>query len=390
MKKIGILALSGENSGGVNQYTMSMIDALACEKSNKYIIFTTNNNSLYDKLGFEVRKLSGIKNSLISKCVRNISLLFYFLKTFALSRYEKSIFSDIDVFISPTISPYPHFFAGKKYIVTIHDLQERYFPDFFPLMENIKRYIVKKAVAKHATQIICESNYVKSDIVKFLKADVNRINVIPAPPPATAKRDYSANEFEKVKSKYSLPDRYLFYPAAQFWFHKNHMGLIEAFKRVESKHKDVHLVLTGKKDEEILRKNLLDITARIKELKLENKVHILGFIDYEDMPAIYKMAEMLVMPTLFESISIPVYEAFGTGTAVCCSNVVGLPEQVGDAGLLFNPLDIEDMAEKVCTMLENNELKSNFIVSGYKKMQCNNHEKYSGQLNDVLSKVIIN
>lgn len=60
---------------------------------------------------------------------------------------------------------------------------------------------------------------------------------------------------------------------------------------------------------------------------------------------------MAAIATLFESISIPVYEAFSVGTAVCASNVVALPEQVGDAGLLFDPQSTDDITEKICALL---------------------------------------
>ncbi len=65
------------------------------------------------------------------------------------------------------------------------------------------------------------------------------------------------------------------------------------------------------------------------------------------MPYLYKLSTALVMPTLFESVSLPIWESFYLGVPVVSSNVCALPEQVGDAGLLFDPHDIEDMAEKI-------------------------------------------
>ena len=67
---------------------------------------------------------------------------------------------------------------------------------------------------------------------------------------------------------------------------------------------------------------------------------------------------MLVMPTLFESVSIPIYESFFLKVPVCASNVVALPEQVGDAGILFDPNDIFDMAEKISILLNNENIRN--------------------------------
>jgi len=76
-------------------------------------------------------------------------------------------------------------------------------------------------------------------------------------------------------------------------------------------------------------------------------------ISYEELLYVYKMSIMLVMPTLFESVSIPIYESFFLKVPVCASNVVALTEQVGGAGILFDPNDVYDMAEK--KILLNNE-----------------------------------
>lgn len=73
----------------------------------------------------------------------------------------------------------------------------------------------------------------------------------------------------------------------------------------------------------------------------------MGYVPQEDMPYLYKLSSALVMPTLFESVSMPIWEAFSLGVPVVSSNVCALPEQVGDAGLLFDPYNIEDIAEKI-------------------------------------------
>ena len=91
------------------------------------------------------------------------------------------------------------------------------------------------------------------------------------------------------------------------------------------------------------------------------------------------------MPTLFESVSIPIYEAFALEVAVCNSNVVALPEQVGSAGLVFDPHNIDDMAEKMMMYLGDVNLREKKTKLGFEKINGFNHEQYSEKLLKVIN-----
>jgi len=379
LTKIGILAFGDKHGGGVYQYTQSIIDALKNDDTNKYIIFCNTEDNRFDEYDLEVRKIDKPKSSIVVKVLRAIQHLLFIRSSWFFSKLELNTFKDIDIFLSPAISAYPHFYMNKPFVFTLHDMQERYYPEFFSKYENAIRWLNKRALAKSSDKIICESNFVKQDIVKFTGVDGAKINVIQSPPPEEF-LDYKFNEeqFSKVKEKYHLPEKYIFYPA-QCWFHKNHIKLVEAFKIVTEQIDDVYLVLTGSQ-----QNNYNNLMARVKELTLEEKVKHLGYIDYEDLPYLYKMSQFLVMPTLFESVSIPIYEAFALQVPVCSSNVVALPEQVGDAGLLFDPNNINDMAEKMIMYLTDEDLKKQKAKLGFERVINFNHDAYRKKLLKVL------
>ena len=379
MKKIGILAFAKKSGGGIFQYTQSIIDALRSDKSNKYIIFSDNED--YHFYDLEVRKISNsAKNNFFIKNIRLLQLLFFSRKSYFFTKEELKLFNDIDLFISPFISAYPHFYLNKPFIFTLHDMQERYYPEFFTFKERILRWLNDQSLAKASEQIICESNYVKNDIIKFTKVNPEKINIIQSPPPADfLNYHFNEKQFKKVKEKYNLPDKYIFYPA-QCWYHKNHIKLVEAFKIVNEKYNNIYLIMTGSQ-----KNNYNNLLKKIKELNLEKKALHLGYIDYEDLPYFYKMSMMLVMPSLFESVSIPIYEAFSLKVPVCSSNVVALPEQVGDAGLIFDPNNIEDMAAKILNYVENEKLRNEKAQKGYEKVKNFNHREYRKKLLQVLN-----
>jgi glycosyltransferase involved in cell wall biosynthesis len=380
LKKIGILAFSDKLGGGVYQYTQSIIDALKEDGTKKYIIFCNIDDTRFDNYNLEVRKMTKYKNSIFKMIIMTLQFLFFFRKPLILTKQEIKCFSDIDMFIAPSISAYPHFFLNKPFIFTLHDMQERYYPEFFSIYRRFTRWLNNRTLAQSATKIICESKFVKNDIIKFTGTRSNKISIIQSPPPQEfLDFEFEDNQFGVVREKYNLPQKYIFYPA-QCWLHKNHIKLVEAFNLVSEKYSDINLILTGSQKDDYP-----NIESKINQLGLNDKIKHLGYIDYEDLPYLYKMSQMLIMPTLFESVSIPIYEAFSLEVPVCSSNVVALPEQVGDAGLLFNPNSIEDIANKIIEYLSNSELKKNRALKGFNKVLDFNHQEYKKQLIEVLN-----
>ena len=378
MKKIGVLAFGDKGDGGVYQYTQSIIDALKEENTKKYIIFVNNDDSRFDDYGLEVRKIDKPKSNVIEKIIRAFQHSVCLRKPYFFTKNELDIFGDIDMFLSPAISAYPHFYMNKPFVFTLHDMQERYYPEFFSRYERVIRWLNNRTLAKSATKIICESIFVKYDIVKFTGVNQDKISIIKSPPPEEfLNYTFEDAQFEKVRIKYNLPNKYIFYPA-QCWFHKNHIRLVEAFELITKENDDIYLILTGSQ-----QNNYNYLVKRIDELGLDEKVKHLGYIDYEDLPYLYKMSQMLVMPTFFESVSIPIYEAFSLEVPVCSSNVVALPEQVGDAGLIFNPNDINDMSEKILMYLNDENLRKEKSQKGVERVANFNHEEYRKKLLEV-------
>jgi glycosyltransferase involved in cell wall biosynthesis len=271
----------------------------------------------------------------------------------------------------------------KPYIVTIHDFQHEYYPEFFTFKERLSRKIVYKTGQK-ANIVVCESEYVKKDIIKFLKVPKEKIHVIPSPPPSYILNiKLLEDKYEEIRPKYSLPAKFLFYPA-QFWYHKNHINLLRAIKLIKDKYgESINLVLVGSK-----KNNFENVMNEIKILGLQNQVKYLGYVPDEDMPYLYKLSTALVMPTLFESVSIPIWEAFYLGVPVVSSNVCALPEQVGDAGLLFDPYDIEDMAEKIYKVWIDKNLRDELRKKGYNRVKDLTLENYAKQWENIIQIVV--
>jgi len=380
LNKIGILTFVANVDHGVFNYTKSLIDALKNDLTNEYILFCNESDDRFDNYNLEKRKLSKSKNNLFKKVLTFIQFIFLIRKPYLLTKDELDLFHDIKFFISPAVTAYPHFFLNKPFVFTLHDMQEKYYPHYFTLYERFTRWINNKTLAKCAFKIICESEYVKKDIIKFTATIPDNVVIIQSPPPENLVNFlFNKSTYSKIKNKYNLPNNYIIYPA-QSWPHKNHLKLLEAFSIVNKNHLGIKLILTGN-----INNNYKNILKKIDELGISNKVKHLGCISYEELLYVYKMSIMLVMPTLFESVSIPIYESFFLKVPVCASNVFAIPEQVGDAGILFDPNDVYDMADKISILLNDVNLRNEKKELGFKMVSNFNHKEYKDKLMAVLN-----
>jgi glycosyltransferase involved in cell wall biosynthesis len=337
--------MARRRNGGTLPYTLSTVEALL-RLRNKYqfTLFTTQDNHEYDALNLPVIRLPNA----------------FQLAGMWLAGREP--FEDVEKVLAPIYSVVL-LTTTRPFAFTLHDLQERHFPANFGLATRLWRKFVNQSLARRACQIVCESDFVAHDIKIFLGVPKTKISVIPAPPiQSFSGIQINENGASELRRKYGLPARYLFYPA-QFWPHKNHLRLIDALAIVLTNEPDCCLVLTGSK-----RGTYEKVFQRVAQLGLSRNVRHVGYVTQSELQLLYCHATVVVIPTLFESISIPVYEALSLGCPVCVSNVVGLPEQIGDAGLLFDPYSVDDIAAKIRTVLSDAELRPELAERGYRRM----------------------
>jgi glycosyltransferase involved in cell wall biosynthesis len=248
------------------------------------------------------------------------------------------------------------------YIFTVLDLQHRIQP-YFPEISNDGVWEAREKVYSHelrrASFVIVSTNVGKAEIEKFYQIPGERISVLPY---AAPQLDHDQIN-DDVLQKYGLQSGYLFYPA-QFWPEKNHIGLLKAVRLLRDKWNiSLEVVLVGSD-----RGNLTYVQEWIIRLGLSEQVHILGFIPREDLMALYKYALALTMPTLVGPDNLPSLEAFALNCPVITSNISGFKEQLGEAALLVDPTNEEQLALAIKSVYEDPELKQKLISSGLEKI----------------------
>ncbi|MHC5673364.1 glycosyltransferase family 4 protein [Nostoc sp.] len=249
------------------------------------------------------------------------------------------------------------------YITIVWDLQHRlqaYFPEISVGGEWEWREQYYSKMLQRAAFVITGTEIGKGEIEKFYQVSSEKIKVIPLPTPQlTISSNFSNSD---ILEKYNLPSKYLFYPA-QFWSHKNHIGLLLGIKFLKEKYAlQFPLVLVGSD-----QGNESYVREMVKKLDLSNQVYFLGFVPQEDIAPLYRNAFALTFITFFGPDNLPPLEAMALGCPVIASNVSGAKEQLGDAALLVNPKQPEEIAKAIKSLWEDTVMRQTLIERGFKR-----------------------
>lgn len=232
-----------------------------------------------------------------------------------------------------------------------HDLQHVHLPDLFTDQERARRDALYGEACHHATAVATASRFVHDDIIRHFNLPSHKVEVIPWGAPTEAYRRPSDGLIARTLRRYSISKPFAIYPA-QIWPHKNHTRLLDALRQaIDDGCVELSLVCTGAFTQHVER-----VRQRIDEMNLHEHVRMVGWVDEETLMALYASARFMIVPTLFEAVSLPVLEAFANRLPVACSRVTSLPEQVGDAALLFDPMNVEQLADAIRTLATRDDL----------------------------------
>lgn len=271
--------------------------------------------------------------------------------------------------IELTWSPWQGCFTTESpYITTVFDLAHRFHP-YFPEVSQGSQWESREnwmqTFVKRASFIITGTQAGKSEIEKLYQVPSERIKVIPFPTPQFALDAPIATRSlhsDDLKSKYNLPEGYLFYPA-QFWSHKNHANLLYALNYLKQEHNlKLPVVFVGAE-----KGNFDYIQTLTKELDLVDQVRFLGFVSQQDLVGLYQNAFALAFVTFFGPDNLPPLEAFALGCPVIASNVSGAPEQLGDAALLVDPQNTKQIALAIKSLYDDTHLRETLIQRGLER-----------------------
>ena len=369
MKVLGIIENNISAGGGYFQGLNAILQMKdICDKNNiQFEVVTISksgvsflkekniNASLYklsilDKLLHRILRLSGIR------------FLLDYLKikwVYPVERNFKSIKPDLLYFIQP--SSIPMYIKNMNFIYTIWDLCHRDFPEFPEVRNNNvfhNREFKYKHILSFASLVIIDSNITALKISKFYGVSCERLLEMPFSPNPFLKKISGKNLKIGLKNL-NIHGEYLFYPA-QFWPHKNHIGVLNAIMLLNEMDVKLNVIFVGGDKG---NKNL--IIKFINKYNLTNQVKILGFVSSEELNILYSGCSSVIMPTFFGPTNLPPLEAWHYNKPLIYSSLY--PQQVENAAILVNPYDAKDIANGILKS-RNDLVKKDLIEEGEKRI----------------------
>lgn len=264
-----------------------------------------------------------------------------------------------------------HFVAQNAFLTDVpsiyhpHDLQHVHLPEFFTSWRLRRRELEYGTFCRQAAMVAVTSTWGRHDLIEHFGLPEEKVAVVPWAPPTLAYDAPDEASLIATSERLELPSRFLFYPA-HAWPHKNHLALFRALARLRDEDGlTVSLVCTG--GDHAYAAELLD---RRRALGLDEQVRWLGFISPADLRALFELCDGVVVPTLFEAASGPVWEAFVAGVPVACSNVTSLPAQVGDAAIVFDAYDEAALVDAVRRLWLDEELRHELARRGRERVRA--------------------
>ena len=277
--------------------------------------------------------------------------------------------------------------ADCPLVVTIHDLAYLHYPNHYSKPWLWYTKVLVPLVAHRAAAVIAISEHTKRDIQQHLNLAPDKIHTIYEGVDRRHFRPLAASETAPVAARYGLDVPFIL-----------HVGTLAARKNIPTLLKAVsllkrsgfwhgrRLVLAGGVSPGLAGYD--EVKATVEKLGLKQDVLFLGHVPDEDIPALHSLADLLVMPSMYEGFGLPPLEAMACGTPVVASSATSLPEVVGDAGLLVAPREARALAEAIEYVLSDSDLRNRMIERGLARASAFTWERTAKETASVYRRVL--
>ena len=251
---------------------------------------------------------------------------------------------------------------GVPSVATVHDLSQLHVPRKYDAARMLYAMRVLPALIGRQDHVVTVSSSTRTDVLERTAIAASRVTVVPNGVDLSRYTTRNPAAAERVAGRLNLDQPFLLYVARLEHPGKNHVTLLEAYARLRAMGVQHKLVLAGPR-----WSGAEAIDAAVARLGLADHVVFTGFVDGDDLPGLYLGASGFVFPSLYEGFGIPLLEAMASGTPCCVANVSSLPEVAGEAALLFDPRNAEDIAQAMHRLLTDDVLRARLRARGLKR-----------------------
>lgn len=366
---------------GIARYTHHLYNALLKNKAflTLYPVSASTNGSLKEIEALKLR--TGLQVLPWGRKVTPLSWIF-----FNFPFLENGINNKVDIVHALSLGY--KVATQKPYVVTIHDIGPLTHPQFFTKKDQwFMKGSLKQAINKSAA-MICVSQATADAVENYALVNFNtsikeRIHVV---------HEGVDQIFFKIPEKEKIPDFHLVssllgtpfvLTVGQISPRKNLQSVLEAFSKLKNEITDLNLITVGGNgwDYKIVKE-------QVDALGLTNRVHFLGYVSDDLLRFLYRKAVVFVYPSLFEGFGLTVLEAMASGCPVITSNTSSLPEIAGDAAILINPKDIEELSANMLHVITNKEKIDEMRVKGLQRAKTFTWDKAAVLTFDIYKNIL--
>jgi glycosyltransferase involved in cell wall biosynthesis len=330
--KIAIDVSSVTNGkAGIGYYAFNLaLNLPKSNENNEYLLFTNNKENLKDLKILENTRIIEISSSRVN--------LMWILKT-SIALWKNKV----DVLISPSNFTFGLFFP--RTIQFVHDLGPVFFPQYFPKGSASKYTKQLKLTLKRSQYIATIANTISEELINFSPESKDKIFYAGMGINESVIKNVHESIVAQVKSKFKIGNNILL-SVGTLQPRKNYENTIKAFSVFAQNYPDYEYVIAG-------GKGWLydDIFRLVKDLGLENKVKILGYVSEEELSALYRLAKGFLSISFYEGFGMPSIEAFVNKVPVLTADIPVFREVMGKNALYANPSEPKSIASKMEILL---------------------------------------
>lgn len=294
----------------------------------------------------------------------------------------------LSLYQNPTVLRCKLFNKKKvKHVMIVHDLIPKLFPIYLDnWRKKIYQFLIERAIKK-VDKIISVSHRTEKDLIQHLEIEANKVSVNYIDADEIYKEQVNEQDAFFVQNKYELTPGYI-YTGGGLELRKNTESVLRAYKILLEAYGHASwlpkLVISGKMMPE-LAPLICDVESVVKGLELEKEVKLLGFVEQQDLPALYRNAAVFVYPSFYEGFGLPVLEAMNQGTPVITAKTSSLPEVGSDSVLYCNPNDVDDLAMVLKNVLTNNHLQAALSLKGVERAKHFSWNKFTEKTLNIIN-----
>ncbi len=379
MMRIGIDVTAAVAQGaGIGRYTRELVRALVHEaQPYQYVLFSAKPPTALP-VANPLPAGAHIRYRPAPLSERWLYRLWYRLR---LPLPVQWVTGELNLFHSPDFV-LPPVRGNVPTLLTVHDLSFVHYPHVFtPALINYLNTVVPRSVAR-ATHILADSEATRRDLTTIWNVPEAKITVLYSGVDGRFRPVQSADEITAVRAKYDLGEQPYVVSVGTIQPRKNYQMLIRAFAPLaaELPHNLFIAGGTGWLYEEMM--------MEIERQGLNGRVRFIGFVDDDDLPALYSGASLFAFPSLYEGFGLPLLEAMGCGVPVLTSNASSLPEVAGEAAVQLAPDDETGWTAAMRDLLQDPAQRARLVTAGFRQARQFTWQKSAQKLLQVYQFVL--